>query len=58
MHAAVLEGAGDVDTLARRAGLRVSQAASALVELELQHLVALEDGIYRALGRAEGGVRH
>ncbi len=58
VHAAVLEGPGDIDLLASRAGLPVSQAAAALVDLELQHLVTIEDGVYRALGRAVRGVGH
>ena len=42
------DGALTADELVRTSGIAPARAAAALVELELAHRVALEDGVYRA----------
>lgn len=41
------EGALTADEVVRRAGIDAGAAAAALMELELAHRIALEDGVYR-----------
>jgi len=48
LYARLQEGALTADELVRACGVDSAQAAAALIELELAHRIALEDGVYRA----------